>query len=182
MPKQEVPARNVSESDTSDTSDSDKNSNREENDPEVDPDRIQVPSITIDNEVKSHVIHVTHVTPTQNDTATATATSLSYPSNTMKGISILFSAKERERCKQSSLTGEQINIFYQVFNELENASKLQPGSSSSDDKGTIGIEELRCRLVLVGKLTPNDADRIIKEMQRIGNIEEVMFDTFRKAS
>ena len=63
-----------------------------------------------------------------------------------------------------------------MFNELEN------GSYSSDDKGTIGTEELRSRLVLVGKFTPNDADRIIKEMRRIGNIKEVMFDTFRRAS
>ena len=178
MPKQEVPAGNVSESDTSDTSDSDKNCNREENEPEVGPDRIQIPSITNDNEVKSHVTHVTHVTPTQEDT-----TSLSYASNIIKCISkSLLSAKENERCKQSSLKDEQINIFYQVFNELENTSNLQPGSYSSDDKGTIGIEELRCRLVLVGKLTANDAEWIIKEMQRIGNIKEVMFDTFRKAS
>lgn len=92
------------------------------------------------------------------------------------------SEKERDRCKQSSLTDEQINIFYQVFNELENASNLQPGSFSSDDKGTIGGEELRSRIVSVGKFTANYAEWIVKEMQRIGNIKKVAFDTFRRAS
>src|SRR5215467_11612063 len=64
------------ESDTSDTSDSDKKCNGEENKPEVGPGRIQVPSITNDKEVKSHVTHITQVTPTQKDTTT----SLSYAS------------------------------------------------------------------------------------------------------
>ena len=64
------------ESDTSDTSDSDKKCNGEENEPEVGPGRIQVPSITNDKEVKSHVTHITQVTPTQKDTTT----SLSYAS------------------------------------------------------------------------------------------------------
>jgi hypothetical protein len=73
-------------------------------------------------------------------------------------IADLPSEKERERCKQTSLTDEQVNIFYQVFNELENASNQQPGSFSSDDKGTIGGRELRSRLVSVGGFTANDAD------------------------
>jgi hypothetical protein len=69
-----------------------------------------------------------------------------------------------------------------VFNELENASNLQPGSYSSDDKGTIEGGELRSRLVSVGKFTANDAEWIVKEMQRIGNINKVALDTFRRAS
>jgi hypothetical protein len=40
---QEKSTRKVPESDTSDTSDSDKKCNEEENEPEIDPDRIQVP-------------------------------------------------------------------------------------------------------------------------------------------
>ncbi len=92
------------------------------------------------------------------------------------------SAKERERCKQTFLTEEQVNAFYRVFNELENASNLQPGSYSPDDKGTMGGGELRGRLVSVGKFTANDADWIVKEMQRIGNIKKVALDTFRRVS
>src|SRR5215469_16734976 len=86
---QEVSTGKGPESDTSDTSDSDKKCNGEENEPEVGPGRIQVPSITNDKEVKSHVTHVTQVTPTQKDTTT----SLSYASNNIKGISSLLSAK-----------------------------------------------------------------------------------------
>jgi hypothetical protein len=153
----------VSESDTSDTSDSDKKSNREDEvRSEVVPDSLEIPSTTTNKDTMSDVTHVIHVTP-----AVATAG--------------LLSEKERDRCKKTSLTDEQINIFYQVFNESENASNLNPGSFSSDDRDTIGREELRNRLVLVGKLPANDADWMVKEMQRVGNIKEVMFDTFRRA-
>jgi hypothetical protein len=127
------------------------------------------PQFTTGKEILN-VNPVSHVTSAQGG---ADGTVIDIPGQT--------SAKERERCKQTSLTGEQINVFYQVFNELENASNLHPGSFSSDDRGTVGREELRSRLVLVGKFTANDADWIIKEMQRIRNIKEVMFDTFRRA-
>jgi hypothetical protein len=175
----------MSESDTSDTSDSDKKrNNNEEKGSEVVFDRPQCPSTTTDKDIMSHVTHVTHVTSIR----TNTTANISHTSNIINGegtvieIAGLPSEKERERCKQTSLPDEQVNTFYRVFNELENASNLQPGSYSSDDKGTIGGGELRGRLVLEGKVTPNDADWIVKEMQRIGNINKVVFDTFRRAS
>jgi hypothetical protein len=182
---QEKSTGNVSESDTSDTSDSDKKCNGDEEIvPEVISSKTKFPSVATDKEIKSDVTHVTHVTPTRTDTTA----NLSHESTTINAeskvidIAGLLSAKERERCKQSSLTDEQINIFYQVFNELENTSNLHPGSYSSDDKGTIGGGELRGHLVSVGKFTPNDAEWIVKEMQRIGNIKKVALDTFRRVS
>jgi hypothetical protein len=175
---QEQSTGKVPESDTSDTSDSDKGCNGdEENGSEVVPDRTHVPSFTPDKDIMSDVTHVTHVTSTQTD-----ATNFSCASDTINAEGTVvdslldLSEKERDRCKQTSLTDGQIIAFYQVFNELENESNLQPCSFSSDDKGTIGGEELTSRLV-----PANDADWLVKEMQRIGNIRKVAFDTFRRA-
>jgi len=177
--EQDESSEKVSESDTSDTSDSEKKGVNQE----VASNKAKIPSVTTDKEIKSDVTDVTHVTPTQRDTANfSRASDTINAEGTVMDIEGLLSEKERERCKQTSLTYEQINTFYRVFNELENVSNLHPGSFSSDDKGTIYREELRSRLVSVGKLTANDADWIIKEMRRIGNIKEVMFDTFRRVS
>lgn len=141
------------------------------------------PQITTEKEILN-VNHVNHVTPAQrcSTNPSCNAANTVDADGTVRDIAGSLSAKERERCKQTSLTDEQVNIFYQVFNELENVSNLNPGSFSSDDKGTIGREELKSCLVSVGKFTENDADWLVKEMQRIGNIKKVAFDTFRRAS
>ena len=49
-------------------------------------------------------------------------------------------------------------------------------------RALIGGGELRGHLVSVGKFTASDADWIVKEMQRVGNIKKVALDTFRRVS
>jgi DNA replicative helicase MCM subunit Mcm2 (Cdc46/Mcm family) len=182
-------SREEFESDTGDMSDRDKKGNNEEN--ESDKVIHTIPLATTHKDITSHVTPVTPVTSTE----TGTTTDTSHTSNTEKrvdrdrggedidmDIADLCSAKERDRCKLIPLTDEQVNNFYRVLIKLETESNLQPGSYSSDDKGTIGGKELRNRLVLSGQFAADDANRIVKEIQRIGNIKKVAFDTFRRAS
>jgi len=151
------------------------------------PDRPKIPSITAHKDIMLHVTHVTHGTSIQSGTTTSSSQTSDTMNrvdgnSTVMDVTDLPSAKERDRCKLIDLTDEQVNTVYRVLIKLETESNLQPGSYSSSDKGTLGGEELRSRLVLSGQFTADDANWIVKEMQRIGNIKKVAFDTFRRAS
>ena len=123
MQKHRIPTDIILLNDKIQQSSGDKNGNSdEENGPEVIPDRPQVPSITTDKDTMSDVTYVTYVTSTQ----TGAATDFSRTSNTRNAEGTgLPSEKERDRCKQISLTDEQINVFCQVFRNEEPRNLLR---------------------------------------------------------
>lgn len=187
--KEEDSTVKESENDTSDTSDGDTIDTNWRN--EV-PPRPLVPITTGDEDMESCVIPVIPVIPVtpQKVATTTVSNSSSKPAytnmvdqNSPCNAVLLLSVKEKERCKQTNLTDEQVNVFYQAFNELEYASNHgYPGSYSSNDKGTVGGEELRLRIVSSDNFTADDANWIVDEIQRVGNIKKEAFDTFKRTS
>jgi hypothetical protein len=75
---------------------------------------------------------------------------------------------------------ERLVLFDTIFDELADESKAI--ATMDADKSTVGRDELRKRLVLTGKFNTKDALTIIDEMIQIKKIEEVMLNTYRKAS
>jgi hypothetical protein len=181
---QQDSTRKVFESDTSDTSDGDIKGNENGREKDKLPHRPELPFSTADKDKMSHVTHVTHVTSEQSGTDNPNQpnpASEVRENTTCIDAAEFLSSKEREKCKQTTLTDEQISIFCQMFKNLEAESNLNPGSFSSDDKGTVGGEELRLRIVSSSNCKADEADRIVTELHRVGVIKKVAFDTFKRA-
>jgi hypothetical protein len=72
----------------------------------------------------------------------------------------------------------QKEIFWQVYDELQREEELS--NYSEIDKVTVSGKKLEERLISTGEFYNGDAARMIREMVRVGRLEEVMLGTYRK--
>ena len=80
--------------------------------------------------------------------------------------------------EDASLT--KLDDFWRIFNQLESEQALNPESTMSIDKNTVGGEQLRQRLLSSNLFSQSEAGMMIRRMVKEGYLEQVMLDTFRK--
>jgi hypothetical protein len=72
----------------------------------------------------------------------------------------------------------QLDQFWQTYDELQEEEATY--NYTEIDKSTVSGKKLEERLISTGQLYNGDAARMIKEMVRVGKLEEVMLDTYRR--
>jgi hypothetical protein len=74
--------------------------------------------------------------------------------------------------------GTQLDLFWQTYDELQEEEATY--NYTETDKSTVSGKKLEERLISTGQFYNGDAARMIKEMVRVGKLEEVMLDTYRR--
>jgi hypothetical protein len=83
-----------------------------------------------------------------------------------------------DNTKTDNGNSTQLYLFWHTYDELQ---KEEAAHNYTDiDKSTVSGKKLEECLISTGKFYNGDAARMIKEMVRVGKLEEVMIDTYRR--